>query len=240
MKVTSIARVTMGTLFLCFALGSWFFISSFICIVKSCSFMFDGYFSDSIKQNIRQFGQEKFIKKAFKKVPLEALKTEFPLVAQVDATYHYGGKVDCYLKALKPLITINNNFVMVAPGNLLDISIFAPAIVNQLPLVTMKEDNGLSVSNLFKEFVNNFPCTLFEHFSITWIDHTIIELNDKNSSNFFLIAHYKTDFNQKLLSYYEHLKQQIMSQRSYAKKRWRIDVRFKNQIIVTQRDVGDS
>lgn len=65
-------------------------------------------------------------------------------------------------------------------------------------------------------------------------------MHDKKSTNFVLVAQYKTNFDKKLLYYYEQIKQQIMSQRSYIKKRWRIDIRFKNQIIVTQRDVGDS
>jgi hypothetical protein len=240
MNMINIARITIGTFCLFTGFVLWLCIPSYFFIVRSCKFNFDNYCAENSQQAIMRYGQEKFVKKPFQKITLESIKTEFPFISHINAHYYYGGNVYCSLKAFQPFLTINDKFVMAGDGHLYDMSIFATDAVSCIPSIQMTNESDVHNSQFFKRYVNNFPLTLFKLFSIKWVDHTFIELHDKNSPQFFLVSQYETNFDKKLLHYYEQIKQQIMSQRSYAKKQWRIDVRFKNQIIVTQRDVGDS
>jgi hypothetical protein len=235
-----VAGFSIGFLGLIICLAVGFFIQSYLFIISACTFKFDSYFAELSQQNIMRFGHDTFINKPFQKIPLESIKEKFPFVDSIAGMYSFGGKLVCTIKSLRPLLRINNNKLMMTNGQIFDDAYFSQEMAYCVPTMSVKNKTNVLSSQLFKDYLQSFPHDLFDIFSIIWLNHTVIELHDKKDTSFTMIAQCQTDFNSRLVHHYELIKKHIMSQRSYAKKQWNIDVRFKNQIIVGQRTVEDS
>ena len=240
MKVMSLTRI--GIMIFCLVMGIalWIVVPSYFFIVQNCSFTLDTCFSEALKNDIGQWAQEKFLKKSFHSLPMSALKLKFPVVDTVSIGYRLDGTVHCAVRALRPLVVINQQYLMMDDGQLTNKDFFSCVVVDSLPSITVKYNDNLQLSSVFQACIQGMPDAFFDRYIITWIDHTMIEFRDKNNPEFFMLAQYQTDFNDRLIDNYEQIKHQIMSQHSYVKKQWSIDVRFKNQSIVAQKNAGAS
>lgn len=240
MRIKKGTTYSLSALFLVLALCFWFIIPSYFFIINTCSFVFDACFSDSLQQALTQRVHAELVKKPFRLASCDVVQKEFPSVASIGVSYQQGGNVCCSIQALCPLLCINQTYVLTQQGELREASDFAPVLVKELPLITLQQEGTPVLSDFFKQYVKKIPLSFYKLFSITWVDHTFIEFRDKMHSVFSMIVHCETECNERLFRRYEQLKQQIMSQRSYDKKKWRIDVRFKNHSVVAQGGMGDS
>lgn len=239
MKVTKSTSLGIGALLLLVGIGFYILIPSYFFVVNHCTFKFDGNFAETMKNTIMKFSQEKFLKRSFFSVAPEVLKQEFPLIKAVQCDYQYGGKVCCFLQAIEPLLIINNSFCLLRNGDLRDMHYFSDIGLQDLPSISIQSNEKLELLENFKECIQRMPLYFFDHFTITWRDHTFIQLQDKKFSQCTIIAHYQTAFDDLLLRNYEVIKQEIMSQHLNIKKQWIVDIRFKNQIVVAQKNVGE-
>lgn len=233
------ARIAAFALLLFIISVVWLVIPSYLFIVKKCTFSFDNYLAPRIKQEISTCIQEQFVNKPFRSLSLITIKNQFPHLENIVAGYTCQGIVHCIMRTQKPLLRINENFVLMENGHVYDTAYFDQKVLHTLHMMHTADQNLKEFSATHVDAIKKIHRYLFEHFNLTWIDHTCIELQDKKIPNFFVRTDIQTTLTEKLFQCYEKIKKQIMSQRLFAKKQWRFDVRFKNQIIVAQKGVGE-
>ncbi len=224
---------TSGLILIC--LAYWFVCSHFF-VVSSVVFNFDSYISTELKQIITQQANKLFLGKPFTQLALDELKKNFSTVRKIEIGYAYPHTARCHVYSHQPLLFINN-VLLLAHGGIVEQIACNNNVLTSLPHVMMKNQHDLYVP-FFLTFFKTSPSWLFDYFTVTWIDHTVIELQDKNNQMFTLVGHYQLIFDEKLQKQYQQIKQQILVQKNGSKKKWLIDMRFKNQIIITQRDMG--
>lgn len=213
----------------------WFFGASFL-MVSSLSFKFDSFCSEALKKEIIQYAENLFLNKPFGQASLNALQNKFSTIAKIDAAYAHPNAMNCTMYNYRPLLFINDS-VLLANGVVVDQTLCSDEVLAFLAQVKVSNQHDLYIP-FFLPFVTAFPSSFFDYFTVAWIDHTIIELHDKNNQAFTMIGHYQLNYDGTLYKHYQQVKQQLLAQKISDKKQWLIDMRFKNQIIVTQRDMG--
>ncbi len=241
MKVTRTLQFSIGFVATGATLILGFFLVSYLFMVTDCIVTFDNYLSEPFKGAITQFCKETFLKRPFYACKAQLVQEEFSFLKTINLQYQLGGKTGCFITGQRPLLLVNENLVLLSSGLLHEATLFASYALQDLPGVFVKNTEQKKVPEHFQTWAYMMPSIFFEKYYITWVDHTHIELQDKDSKLCTMIAQHQTVFDTKLITLYEQTKKHHMSLRcSYSKKRLIIDVRFKNQIVVTQRDVGDS
>jgi hypothetical protein len=238
MKIKKGATYGISALFLCMLL-CWFFIPSYFFIIKQCSFVFDACFSETLQYAVTQKIRDELLQKPFGLISCDVVQKEFPAVAVIGTQYQQGGNVYCQVQAFCPLICVNEEYVMMENGELQNVANFVPALIKELPSIIIQQEGMPQLSDFFKQYVKKIPLSFYKLFSITWVDHTFIAFHDKAHRALSMVVHHETECNERLLCRYEQIKQQILKQRLYDKKKWRIDMRFKNHSVVAQGGVGD-
>lgn len=226
----------IGTISLCILTGLYLFIVSSLLIITRCTFLFDSSLAKNIKQSIITISNNQFLKKSFLQAKPAIIQQYFPIITAVQLRYQDNGSMLCRVKAIDPQLIINDSFCLGINGQLYDKNIFSSKTLRTIPSITIQSTEKIESCPYFKDYITKMPLHFFEYFTITWIDHTRIILHDKLSPNHTLLAHYQTDFDDQLLHYYNMAKQAAPKKRA-LKKQWVVDVRFKNQIIVAQKNM---
>ncbi len=237
MKVGTYSQ--MGVAIICLLLGGllWFVVPSYLFIIKKCTIVGDSRLAPGIAQSIVNFIEESSVNKSFQALSLVKVKRQFPIIEHLESTYAPSGSLHCSFKAVRPLMLINDQYLFMNDNSIQNSDTFAPFALCDLPIITMCQEGTVELSYECKNCLKKLSYHLFDQFFIRWIDHTCIYLKDKQLPNIIVRADAQSILDDTLLTKYERVKSDIARQRSYAKKSWLIDVRFKNQIVVAQKGV---
>ena len=91
------------------------------------------------------------------------------------------------------------------------------------------------VSSECKSFIQRCNSSLCKHYSMTWHSPTHIELYDNHHKNVTVIATSDTDLSEATQQHCKYVTDTLMNEPKKKHKKWEIDIRFKNQIIVAMR-----
>lgn len=227
----------IGTVSLLMIAVAYLVIVSYFFVVTHCTFIFDHFPAQHIRQSIISFSNERFLKKSFLKANPVLIQQQFPMIKSVRLDYRDNGLMFCRIRTIDPVLIINNTLCLSDNGELYDKQIFSTKKLADIPSITIQSSENIALCTHFKEYIKRIPLNFFEQFTITWLDHTRILLQDKLWSRCILVAHYQTDFNDIFLQNYTTIKQEIAQRVLSQKKKWIVDVRFKNQIIVAQKNM---
>jgi hypothetical protein len=231
------ARITVFTILLLLISIIALIIPSYLFIVKKTTISFDALFAPLMKQSITHYIEENFLHKPFQSLSLAILKNKFPEIDNARIWYNQNS-IYCTIETQKPLLRINEDHILMENGTIFDKNHFDQTLIRRLYTLQVKNAKQEFLANHCKA-LKQIPSPIFERFKITWINHTCIELQDKTAANVFIYTDIYTCMNTTLINHYEKIKKGITSQHSFAKKLWRFDVRFKNQIVLAQKSVGD-
>lgn len=199
----------------------------------------DSIISDTFHNEIVQYTQQYILNKSFSTRSLRELQSQFTVINKIDARYTKPGHLHLTLHVFKPIICINIDDVMLENGGIASKKLFREEILKQLPTITVAhheqaEQNETSFSFL-KRWIEQTTLDLFERFKVRWINHTKVELEPKQHSNFCIITDHTIMPTHDCLSYCDYIQKQLCMQgigKKMKEKTWGVDIRFKNQFIV--------
>lgn len=239
MKVSTYGQI--GGAFICFTLLGilWLIVPYSLFKIKKCTVLPDLLLASHIKSELVEFVESSCINRAFYAISLKNIQQKFPIVARVDGSFEHDGLFHCLLKTARPLLRINDAYVLMDDESVHPIDNFSENSIAHLPALLIGHEHTTEFSSECKGCLKRLPMRLFKQFSLTWVDHTRIYLNDTLTPNIVAVVDSQSIFDDRLVDKYEKIKKEIMQQRFFAKKPWTVDLRFKNQGIVAQKKVEE-
>jgi len=158
---------------------------------------------------------------------LSTLQQQLPVAEHVSVRLLSSGQAVVNVAAYRPLALVNERWVLLAHGEVVDAEQFHEYVRDGLSAITVRDrlpfhGNGLNLAT----FIQNLPDELRLDWAMVWHDKTNIELRPPLMPQIRIIAQYTTCFTPALLAAIHKIGQELV-----GKKVWRIDVRIKNQII---------
>lgn len=217
-------------------------------LFQSCRYLFitqrymlsiDAQCSERVRNDINAYANTAFKNIIFDTHAIAQLKSEFVYLKAIQARYISPGYVEISCKAHAPLICINNDQVMLENGSVVTKTVFNDEVIKDLPSIAVTHEDAMRTP-LFayhvQQWLSNTPNDLFAQYNIRWINHTNIQLEDKKTPKFSLITHSTKVPSDSCFAQYAVIKNYVLSQNKQKsikdKKKWSVDVRFKNQFIV--------
>lgn len=200
---------------------------------KTISLRVDHLFSKKIHDRLISFAREQEKITTSPALLSQIVKEQFPAVKKVKIKSSIDGNIRLVVAAQRPLVLINNDYILTRAGTLIRAHDIENEQVKRLPQLTIaqKDKGALYVSDECQRFIHHIENNLYNSYSVTWFDPSRIELQDKQTQHFTLLASNETVFSNTLFAQYEKLKEEVGCKPG-TRKRWYVDVRFKNQIIL--------
>jgi len=230
-----IVYIFMGIMIMGCLWRSW----QYLFITQQYTLTLDSLCSEKTHTDIQKYAQEYVLKTMFDAHTISNLKSQFAFLGTVHAHYVSPGHVHIALKTLQPIIRINDTHVLLENGALAAITIFHEDIIKELPTMLVAQTEKIDSPHFafrLKQWLDQCSTELFAHYTIRWIDHTNIQLHDKELPNFCIITHYTKNPSYPCANQCLYIKNQLVAQHAFKtskeQKRWGVDIRFKNQFIV--------
>lgn len=132
------------------------------------------------------------------------------------------------IKAQKPLVVVNDRWLLTNSGAVFDKSVAQGAVCDELGQIQVigAEKSTLEEPALLK-FVKQLPVNFYNDYTITWVDKTWVELRQKSEPLFSIITTGEKLITPKILTACS------LIQKEYnARTPWSIDIRFNELIIM--------
>lgn len=199
---------------------------------KNYHYQVDSLMSDAVSQKMNSFlhadGRHYWLLSSL----CTALQNEFPIVQTIQARYGTADSIYLTLKAHEPLVSVNNNFLLLANGALVERDYFVANAIADLANITVLHDGLPSDLQLVKEYITKVPYELLQQYRLCWVDATQVRWYDKHDANFYVITDGATVPDDRLLAHCALVKQELKTKPNAQKKVWAADVRFRNQIVI--------
>jgi hypothetical protein len=143
------------------------------------------------------------------------------------------------VQGIKPLVVMNNNFVISNEGKILSVSEFHEDVIASLPRIVVEDVRVMRNENTrdLLDFITSMPPDLLKTAIIRWLHKTRIYIEDPAFPSLKLIAWYKTRFTEKLRNDVGTL-QTILELKNKEIKRkdiqWQADIRLEGQIVLVR------
>jgi hypothetical protein len=213
----------------------WLVVPSYLFVIKNCSIQCDPLLALPIRESLNSFIQNHCLNRPFQSLALASIQKQFPYINQIDARYSYPGVISCLCKAVRPHLIINDKYLFMRDTSVRSRENYAPQICEKLPTITFAQKEIDTLSEECCTCLTKLPLSLFEQFSIYWIDETSLYLQDVLFPSLILRADVHSVLDVRLVAKYDKVKNEIIGQKNYAKQQWVLDVRFKNQVIVAKK-----
>lgn len=203
---------------------------------KKVSLCFDALFSKTFQDEAFAFvrEQEKIVTPLY--IWAELFKERFSAVQHVHV-HNIKHVILIKLKAYQPLSVINKDFVLLESGVLVPQHHFIKLKIQSLKSVTLmpKERGKRYVSSECKSFIMRCDTSLCKKYEMTWNSPMHIEFHNKDHENMIILATIDTDLGKKTEQQCGLIIDELLQDKKKKHKKWNIDMRFKNQIIVAMR-----
>ena len=199
----------------------------------------DACCSETVHTAINAYAQEKFKNIIFDEPTIAQLKSEFIYLKTIQARYIRPGSVEISCKAHKPIVRINDDQVMLENGCVVKKTLFKEEFLQELPAILVAHEENIQspyFSHHVQQWLTDASDELFSQYNVQWINHMNIHLHDKKSPHFSLVTDSSKIPSDRCVAHYHTIKNCLLAQskqkKSKDQKRWRVDIRFKNQFIV--------
>jgi len=162
---------------------------------------------------------------------ITSIKKTFSVVKSISIAYCPSGAL-VKIVAHKPVLIVNDLFVMADNNELFARSFFSDYSLAGLPCVSVAQESMSEIICLLPDLLRTLP----EDFTVTYdvycIDKNCIKLTDKNNSQFTIIFSADQSISESIFAHCEKVKKNIMGQGSFDKGAlWAADIRFANYIV---------
>lgn len=226
------------------------FIVSFFCIDR-CSVQFVGQFNSDQKKSIESFiAKNNSCLNSSLSVAVKKIKKRFPSVKKVELFSNAQGITTASIESEKPLLKINEHFILVDNGMLLQQKLFDQNYIKDLKHLNFLNSDFISETFDFDDMNNEYvgkmpgiflktalhiPSFLFQKYKITCKSSSKWLLQDKTQKNFFILWNESKIPNESILNVCNEIKKNLVSRKKFLGKKvrdWVADVRFEDQIIL--------
>ncbi len=142
------------------------------------------------------------------------------------------GKFSAYVQAARPVLMLNEQFVLTDHDHLVVRSMWNPDCLRDIPSLTVTDISALSQSG--KVSLKRLGYALRDSYQVEWMSDLLVKFRDPQFPRVTVLGDAGTQPEQLLNSCCAQLKSEIMKKKISRKgpNDWCIDVRFKNQMIV--------
>lgn len=167
----------------------------------------------------------------------DALKKKFPYIKKIIMHAHnVGHRYKVTLYADKPIARINQALVLTDHDVITDVAIWDTSVLANIPNFTVASNDQGIISLKCKKFVKkmNF-LQAYNDYNIEWVDNFLIKFHDKGCPQLTMLARPETAGTVLLSSHYKKFRELVIEEKCTTlkgQKKWCIDTRFKNQMIV--------
>jgi hypothetical protein len=178
--------------------------------------------------------------KATAKELLNAVQIRFPFINRIRMRLKSNGVHVINFSVDMPLLMLNNSCLITLHGDKVAADYYIPAIYQELfALRTATLETDKQTIKDIVAFVSSMPAWVCENYTCTWVDKTLITLQDKTSPQLVIKAYDKTAFNDHIHDALQRLKNYCLAQTAYKKRKethgqWIIDIRFKNLMVLSR------
>lgn len=199
-------------------------------ISHKISVHFDSRFSVLFRVMIDNFLEEQRKISVPSSLLAKIIKDQFPAVDSVKIFTFPDKSISISMTAQDPVVIINNAKLLTKAGAIAACSLFTQECLSDLPTVIIQEEK-IATEGSFRRFMSRYAQQLCKDYNLLWYDNTHIQLQDKQKQ-YVILASDQTVFSQDLIKHCQELGQKVKT--PPAKKQvWWFDVRFKNQIIIS-------
>lgn len=136
------------------------------------------------------------------------------------------------VKQQKPLCLINQTQVLTQEGQYVDKQQFDPKLIATLLAYTITQQPQQTTHDQV-QFARSFDTDIVRDYTVAWCDASRVELCDKQDPSLMLIVSADMSLSADLFKAYQEVKKELKALPAGKKGRvWRVDMRFKNQILV--------
>jgi hypothetical protein len=168
----------------------------------------------------------------------QTIVAEFPGLKTVDCTKLGEKKVQLSCVCQNPLVHVNNNWVLSERDVILEQDFFTPTALAGLPALSVGIDRDSTpvLSILGRKKIRELDQSLVRQYRITWVDDEQVWMREPESNAFSILfsAHALPD--KKTMDQCLQIRKELEIKgliTQQGKKRWVVDVRFANQIILS-------
>jgi len=165
----------------------------------------------------------------------EKIRTNYALVDSVQATLDPAGIVHVELKPYAPCVVINNLYVAAENNQLVACAMYDIDVTNSLISLQVNQE-WLEVWDVqqFKNIADRCTPQFIESFSMYCDKPPVIYCTMNEQKNITVLCEAENLCSEKIVSYAQQVKKYIASKKNLniAQRKWVVDTRFENQIIV--------
>lgn len=202
-----------------------------------CKYTFDSMFSAEFKKTVKAFIDQAYVQEQKPDALVNAVVKQFPALQQVSFDVHEQEYIKFTLLGYKPLLVINNEYVVVIDGTAFPIAWYHQKSVHEL--ASLKYEPAIKHNKVDKRLVKFFiacPQEIIQDFHIMWKSHEEIELRSKHDE--FLVVRTNAFEIPEIqdMTICKNMKEKMGVQRGNKKGRIRTmvcDIRFSRQIVVS-------
>jgi hypothetical protein len=191
---------------------------------------FDQRFSVLFRTVINNFLEEQRKISTPSSLLAKIVKDQFPAVDSVKIFTFPDKVISISMTAQDPVVIINNTKLLTKAGDLAACNLFTVECLSTVPTVTVQEEK-VALTASFRRFMSRYAQHLSKDYNLIWHDSTHIQLQDKQK-RYVILASDQTIFSQDLMKHCQVLEQKVKALPG-KKQDWWFDVRFKNQIILS-------
>ena len=166
----------------------------------------------------------------------QAIEKQFSFIKKVTihAVYPYG----TYRVTLQPALAqalLNEQYVLSDQGKVVDRYAWRQDTVQPVPSYTIACNDLQALCQECKDFLKNIDPQIYKHYSIEWVDASLIKFHDKTYPRITILGCASTAQQILLDSDYQKMRDLVVKEKCAnvkGRKNWCIDTRFKNQMIV--------
>ncbi len=170
---------------------------------------------------------------------VDHLPDRFACIAGIESQTFAHNTAKLVIKTHEPLVKISDDQLVTMNGEILSQRFFDTNLLSQLDLVQVSLPvNPDKIPILVKTITDSIQADLLKSYSMVWIDEHTIRLQDKQNSRITIVCSDETLPDESMQAKCAALAQDKLSQKPNV--RWKADIRFEDQIIVSMDKGGQN
>ncbi len=172
------------------------------------------------------------------KTLVSALEERYPFLAHIDAQYNPNRELIVHVESADPFCVVNEHYLLTNTGMFTTRATFDEHFIRPLYQTIAVPWQMLVQGELDPELMQSIACfsdVVFKRYAITWQSASHVQLHDKKEDRIVIVCDAQHIADQAIVEQSERVVRDLKQRGNFTlqhKKRFSIDVRFSDQIIV--------
>lgn len=198
---------------------------------EKCVFFMDKELSPSFQNNLTSIISAHYADKKNPQELMDQMAAQFKEIRSMQVQICQTDKICFYVDAAKPMFLLNNSLVVCDNQIQVAREHFTSEATEDLVQLHCSTDCDIAT---MLQFVERLPDSFKKKFTIEWVSNFDIVLHPIDTVGYVLRVSYDSVFGEQDLAACQSIHDGLPKKSKNKKSRMTYDIRFKNQIIVTQ------